>query len=74
MADEPTHLILEQPRLIRADVAEIKRVEAEQGRTLDQHTATLREQTQTLDGLLSIMSAMHSRLSRLERHLGLVEA
>ena len=54
MADEPTNLILEQLRLIRADVADIKRVQAKQGHTLDQHTATLREHTQTLDGLLSI--------------------
>jgi len=74
MADEPTNLILEQLRLIRTDVTDIKRVQAEQGRVLDQHTATLREHTQTLDGLLSIMGAMHSRLSRVEKHLGLVEA
>ncbi|MGO8954520.1 MAG: hypothetical protein ACLPWS_00465 [Rhodomicrobium sp.] len=74
MADEPTNLILEQLRLIRADVADIKRVQAEQGHTLDQHTATLREHTQTLDGLLSIMGAIHSRISRVEKHLGLVEA
>ena len=73
MADEPTNLILEQLRLIRADVTDIKRVQAEHGRTLDQHTVTLREHTQTLDGLLSIMGAMHSRLSRVEKHLGLVE-
>ena len=74
MADEPTNLILEQLRLIRADVADIKRAQAEHGEILNQHTATLREHTQTLDGLLSIMGAMHSRLSRVEKHLGLVEA
>ena len=74
MADEPTNIILEQLRLIRGDVADIKRVQVEHGRVLDQHTATLREHTQTLDGLLSIMGAMHSRLSRVEKHLGLVEA
>ncbi len=74
MAEEPTSLILEQLRLIRADVADIKRVQAEQGQILDRHTATLREHTQTLDGLLSIMGAIHSRLSRVEKHLGLVEA
>ena len=74
MADEPTSLILEQLRLIRADIADIKRVEAEHGEILNQHTATLREHTQVLDGLLSIMGAMHSRLSRVKKHLGLVDA
>ncbi len=74
MADEPTNLILEQLRLIRADAGDIKRVQAEHGHVLDQHTATLREHTQVLDGLLSIMGAMYSSLSRVEKHLGLVEA
>lgn len=74
MSDEPTNLILEQLRLIRADIADVKRVQAEHGAVLDQHTATLREHTQTLDGLLSIMGAMHSRLTRVEKNLGLIEA
>jgi hypothetical protein len=73
MADEPASLILEQLRLIRADVTDIKRVQAEHGRVLDQHTATLREHTQTLDGLLGILGAMHSRLSRVEKHIGPAE-
>ncbi len=74
MADEPTNLILEQLQLTCADVADIKRVQAEQGHTPDQHTATLRERTLTLDGLFSIMGAIHRRLSQVEKHLGLVEA
>jgi hypothetical protein len=74
MADEPTNLILEQLRLIRADTAETKRDLGEVKVVQNQHTATLCEHTQMLDGLLSIMGAMHSRLSRVERHLGLVEA
>ncbi len=74
MTDGPENLILEQLRLIRADVADIKRVQGDQGHVLEQHTVTLREHTQTLDGLLSIMGAIHSRLSRVEKHLGLVDA
>ncbi len=74
MADEPTNLILEQLRLIRADVADIKRVQAVHGHILGEHTVTLREHTATLDGLLSITGAMHSRHSRVEKHLGLVDA
>ena len=67
-------MILEQLRLIGVDIGDIKRDLAEVKVVQDQHTATLREHTQTLDGLLSIMGAMHSRLSRVEKHLGLVEA
>ena len=52
---------------MKRDLAEVKAVQAE-------NTVTLREHTATLDGLLSIMGAMHSRLSRVEKHLGLVEA
>jgi len=74
MADEPTNLILEQLRLIRAELADMKRDLADVKSVQVQHTATLREHTQTLDGLLSIMGAIHGRLSRVEKHLGLIEA
>ncbi|MGO9486959.1 MAG: hypothetical protein ACLPX9_20710 [Rhodomicrobium sp.] len=74
MADEPTSPILEQLRLIRADIADIKCDVAEVKAVQTHHTATLREHTQVLDGLLSIMGAMHSRLFRVEKHLGLVDA
>ncbi len=74
MADEPTNPIPEQLRLIRSDIADIKRVQSEHGDILNQHTATLREHTRVLAGLLSIMGAMHSRFSRAGKHLGLVEA
>ncbi len=74
MAEEPTNLILEHLRLIRADIADVKRVQAEHGQILAEHTATLREHSQVLDGLLSIMGSIHGRLSRVEKHLGLVEA
>jgi hypothetical protein len=74
MADEPTNLILEQLRLIRAEMADMKRDLTDVKTVQAQQTATLREHTQTLDGLLSIMGAMHSRLSRVEKHLGLIEA
>ncbi len=74
MADEPTNLILEQLRLMRADMADMKRDLTDVRAVQAQHTATLREHTQTLDGLLSIMGAIHSRLLRVEKPLGLVEA
>jgi hypothetical protein len=74
MADEPTSLILEQLRLIRADAADIKHDLGEQRQILDRQTATLSEHTRTLDGLLSIAASMDSRLFRVEKHFGLVEA
>ena len=66
MADEPINLVLEQLRLIRADIAEIKHTQREHGAWL----ARL-EQGEGL--MLQMLQRVHERLDRAEVRLELRE-
>lgn len=64
MADEPINLVLEQLRLMRADIAEIKH-------TLREHGAWLSRLEQGEGLILQMLQRVHDRLDRAEVRLQL---
>jgi hypothetical protein len=60
VSDDVASLTLQLLREVRADVAEIKKVQADHSRILNEHGAAI-------SGLLDIIHAIHSRVSRIEK-------
>ena len=80
MSDEPTNLVLELLRAIRADTAAIRRTQAEHGHRLTRlelgQAATRRDQASDAEAaaLASVrVDGLNERLERVEARLGLRE-
>ncbi len=71
MTTEPENLTLQLLREIRAEVAEIKEVQSDHTTILREHSVVLGEHSAAMTGVLNIMQAIHSRVSRIEKHVDL---
>lgn len=74
MSGDVENLTLQLLREIRADVKDIKVELGEVKRVQAEHSMILREHGAAIGGLLDIMHAIHSRVSRIEKHIDLQPA